>query len=1447
MSIPDKYIPHKIGINIDWNNSLNKKLLNYIRIIGRWKLRSNKTCVTPSIEPLTKIFDIDSNLAIREKYKFYCTNPKDLKKYGAHASWPLYKDEDPDKHFPIDDSGHFIIITDPTTPNNNSLLIDQNNTPVEFLKKTNPRDMKLQEYLKGNNVFLDFNIVWNKLLSIHENNPEWFTQNTNIINKKTRKKKKLTIKNASWNDCDNEEIKEKMINFLKENPNINMGQKSTQYIQRCKEINTRKYIKNNNDDTSLYPLYEDPEFNKKIQIKKEFSNSIYPEKSDKDIINIDKTQEKLCKPRIFELASHQQFVKNFLSFQTPYNSLLLFHGLGTGKTCSAISVTEEQRDYITQMGINNPTIIVANKKVQESFKLQLFDESKLIRIKGNWTIHGCVGNKFIKEVNPMNSTLFKNLDIEKSKKILVKQINKIIKKYYIFMGYTEFANKIGKLVDKYRLYNNENESEKDRNIKLKAIEKEFSNRMVVIDEVHNIRVIFDEQGKNMKKTSNNFLNLVNYTQNMKLLLLTGTPMFNNSKEIIWILNLMNANDNRYQINEYDVFNNKGVLTNEGEELLIQKSIGYISFVQGEDPFLFPFRLYPYDIKDKNSLQYRKKNNNKYFKLDPSGKKIDNDIKFLDIYLNETKNTYQENIYLLLADIIKTQKLGLNYIVSGAPLQLLNFTYPNKNNIKLTSLKQFENYYGQKGLKNVLLNFSEGIYKNIKYKPSVLQKHGPIFSNKPFKNNISPLENFSIKIKNIINMIDNSDGISIVYSNYIAGGCIPIALALEELGYSRYKENNLFNDNYSKRLQSNSTSNKNYILLTGDISLSKNFKRNYIDASKKENNDGNMIKVIIISEAASEGLDFKFVRQVHILEPWYNLNRIAQIEGRGIRTLSHCGLPFEKRNCMIFLHGTIMNSNKDAETIDCYIYRNAELKAIEIGKISRILKKNAIDCKLNSGQQKLTQENIRKILDKKVFDIQSSNGIIIKNFKNIGLRSNSLLCDYMDCNYICNPDFKLEFKDTSTYNYSFIMLNIDKILQKIRMLFKEKYVYSKKELLMRIKQNSNYSNEQVMQAFQILIDDSNEYLEDIMGNSGKLVNIDNLYFFHPINLDLNLISSYQRITPIPYKRKKLKFTYESEIIIEKDWNTLKLELKERWISIRKGTISKLIKEMLNNPTEEDIQDIEYIAYESFIDQLSSEDKLIILSKKYHNDDKIKKYFDKNKIYPDDDGEPNDIFWIPNSLKNKMEAYALIKDEDIEGKYKISLHDDFINKDKQKKIDKRWKLTDWENQIYGGDKSNIDNSLPYIGFMQLSKSKSSDITFKLKKLFRSDKTPIKSVNSVNPTNAYTQNKNIIQNILDIYESRKGKGFIEGVNFNFLKKPGPAKLSIYFEIIMRYLNHVENNNNNETKKKKENVTDKDIYYKVKWFFNATESLVYEINNFPKNVQNPDEKIKTPSWFKN
>ena len=61
-------------------------------------------------------------------------------------------------------------------------------------------------------------------------------------------------------------------------------------------------------------------------------------------------------------------------------------------------------------------------------------------------------------------------------------------------------------------------------------------------------------------------------------------------------------------------------------------------------------------------------------------------------------------------------------------------------------------------------------------------------------------------------------------------------------------------------------------------------------------DGKKVKVLLISKAAAEGIDFKNIRQIHILDPWYNMNRIEQIIGRGVRNFSHCGLPL--KNAML---------------------------------------------------------------------------------------------------------------------------------------------------------------------------------------------------------------------------------------------------------------------------------------------------------------------------------------------------------------------------------------------------------------------------------------------------------------------------------------------------------------------------------------------------------------------
>ena len=660
---------------------------------------------------------------------------------------------------------------------------------------------------------------------------------------------------------------------------------------KCKENQDTEELVKDSDDNEMYPLLEDPNFNSKIYQKKEFKDgNEYTERTQEEIQNIEETTKNICNNFEFELLPHQKFIKNFLSFQTPYNSLLIYHGLGTGKTCSSIGVAEEYRTYGNQMGIDKKIIVVASKYVQENYKKQLFDETKLKKVGGLWNLKSCTGNKFIKEVNPMNMM---NLD----KEHVIKQVKRIIKDNYEFMAYLEFARQIEREITK-RGINKYGDDADQRKRKIDAIKEMYSDRLIIIDEVHNIRDDPDDKSGDLakmdvKSTTEAFQTLVQHADNLKLLLLTGTPMYNDYTEIIWLLNLMNLNDNRYSITKKDIFNKDGRLTETGKELLIQKSRGYVSFVQGEDPFLFPFRVYPKDssISYKNhSLElltekalvtseifYPEKQLNDYIIPTTYDRNEGNEvgkrgIKYLDIFMtkigNKQKEIYEDYIkHSIEKGVILKEQESFNFGILSSASQMLNICFPVEGDYK--------NKYGKNGLKKIM-KYNQSMLNEFEYR----EGYEGFFQEES-------LRDYSGKISKIINEIKKSQGIVLIYSQYIEGGCIPIALALEEAGYNKLGGSLMKN--------AKSSDKGKYIMITGKKELNKDLKSTMNLCNSPENKDGNIIKVVIISLAGSEGLDFANIRQVHILDAWYNLNRTGQIEGRAIRNQSHCNLDFKQRN------------------------------------------------------------------------------------------------------------------------------------------------------------------------------------------------------------------------------------------------------------------------------------------------------------------------------------------------------------------------------------------------------------------------------------------------------------------------------------------------------------------------------------------------------------------------
>jgi hypothetical protein len=176
----------------------------------------------------------------------------------------------------------------------------------------------------------------------------------------------------------------------------------------------------------------------------------------------------------------------------------------------------------------------------------------------------------------------------------------------------------------------------------------------------------------------------------------------------------------------------------------------------------------------------------------------------------------------------------------------------------------------------------------------------------------------------------------VYSNYVDRGARLFAMALEEHGYTPYKGNTLLKD-----VSYEGASKGRYILISStatDAEIS-----SMLDAVKnRSNSTGKNIKVVVTSPLAAEGIDFRFVRQVHILDPWWNMSRIEQVIGRALRTCSHQSLMPEEQNCTVYLH--VVRPEAEREAFDEYTYRTrVEIKGIRIAKVRKILAESAMDC------------------------------------------------------------------------------------------------------------------------------------------------------------------------------------------------------------------------------------------------------------------------------------------------------------------------------------------------------------------------------------------------------------------------------------------------------------------------------------------------------------------------
>ena len=601
------------------------------------------------------------------------------------------------------------------------------------------------------------------------------------------------------------------------------------------------------------------------------------------IDDLKQIRESLCSSSMskdFKLQANQRFLRRVMSPESPTRSLLMVHGTGVGKSCTAIQIAEE---YIIRPEFQDKRVLVlANPSVQENFKAQIFDISRVsVDADGLLLSKQCTGRRYLDIIQRSQAESLRYTD-KASQQRVMNLANKIIGEFYEFAGYQTFAN----MIDRQKLI-----AKTDNDMK-KWIHETFDNRLIIIDEAHNLKETTESETNKLVAIA--LEQILKTAEGVTLVLLTATPMYDTFDEIVYYINLFLWNERKLErtkmIKTSDIFTEAGEFREGYEKQFRGWCQNYISFVRGENPFTFPFRLPPPDnmiaLPDRIT--------------DIKGQPIKKQRKYLTLTKSFVSPLQEEAIKDLTVKAVSDSRLIC--------------VYPENKSFRETFEK------------------SEGGYKY----------RGEKFL-APSKVSL-----YSSKFGLITRTIDATTGIVFVFSNIVESGAQLFAMCLEEHGFDPAIGNRLLKETSAEVTRG---SKGKYVLFTSDISDS-DIKKALVRLKRPENADGSDIRVVIASPKVSEGVDFRNIRQIHVLDPWFNMSRIEQVLGRGMRTCSHSMVPFEEQNCTVYLH-VCRYPKSEQETVDEYIYRTfVEDKAIRIAKVKRIVMESAMDCELQEAANSL---------------------------------------------------------------------------------------------------------------------------------------------------------------------------------------------------------------------------------------------------------------------------------------------------------------------------------------------------------------------------------------------------------------------------------------------------------------------------------------------------------------
>lgn len=858
-----------------------------------------------------------------------------------------------------------------------------------------------------------------------------------------------------------------------------------------------------------YPSPSQDNFQEAVYVKRDFYIHSIPYRKELDSYeDIKEFRDDKC-GREFKLSETQTLLSNFINPNTPYRGVLIYHGTGVGKTCAAVAIGEKFKPMVEKYG-TRIHVLVPGPLNKASFINEILK---------------CTGETYMKFYQDKTFVID---EIEKAK--IRKNALNIVNQYYRIMSYRSFYKKVlGEKIrekvitgDKIKISNRKTDSgDYERDISVDRIYN-LNNSLLIVDEAHNLTG--NEYGDAVRK-------MAETSKNLKIVLLSATPMKNLADEIVELINYLRPPG---QLMERDkIYTSQRTNLMEfkagGKDYLRKNVRGYVSYLRGADPLTFAERVDVGEI--------------------PPGL---NFTKLSRCYMLPFQHAVYDRVVATHDDSLdRSSEAAANFAFPGLP--------KDKDDNGLYG------YYGIEGIneiKNQLKNNASAVNKriastllaefNLKGAAAssllYLTDNNKIISGDIF--NEKYLKFFSIKFYTALQRINETvhgkrgTGLTFVYSNLVKVGIEVFKEVLQKNGYLEFQENassyNIRSDtkcyfcgyphgehkNLPKDMPNHEFHPATYISITGksDDNLEQipeekhRVLKNIFNHIK--NKDGKNIKLVIGSKVMNEGITLENIKEIHILDVHYNLGRVDQVLGRGIRFCKHYNVINENNKFPKVEIYKYVISTKEGITTEEQLYRKSELKYKLVKETERILQEEAIDCPLNRTGNIFPEE--------------------IKKYGNCGTKDNPCpaICGYMQCDFKCgdkllnakyyDPKAAVYRKvikselDYSTYNNSLASEEIEYSKDKIKEMFRLEHDYVLDDILKYVKKTypldkrDMFDDYYVFQALNDLLpvtgNDFNNFhdtITDKFNRAGYLIYRGNNYIFQPFDEDEKIPMYYRK--------------------------------------------------------------------------------------------------------------------------------------------------------------------------------------------------------------------------------------------------------------------------------------------------------------------------------------------------